>query len=613
MYSTYYKVGGKLKYNHPTYVERKCDCELFRLLQTGEYCLVLNSRQMGKSSLQVRTMKKLEKTGVKCASIDLALLGLGNEINPEKIIKGFADELISRLELDLEFNLKNWWSQYQDLSLIQRLHKLIESVILTKINQKIVIFIDEIDSLLNLPNKDDFFAFIRACYNKRADNETYDRLCFCLIGVLSPTNLVQDKQRTPFNIGRAIELTGLNFAEAKDALTPGLIAAVDNPEATLKEIIYWTGGQPFMTQKLCTLTVENARDRQANISEIVTKYVIEGWENQDVPEHLRTIRERLIHDESKTIQLLGLYQQILAGSEVIAARSESQTQLRLSGLVVKKNNRLQVYNPIYQAIFNADWVKEKLDNLRPYSEAINNWIKSNRDEQYLLQGEALVKTQQWAKSRNLSSLDYQFLSASQELQARQERAENKIFVRQANQKISRSKKIIATTLVLASALTLGLSIITQNQRHKATVSNLNINAARAKQTFELDQELDGLKQAIQGVKELKAVVKNQKDLVKYPTTEPLQVLNEILNKIRQKNQINLNNKGISSLTLNPDERNIIAGGQDGTVQLWNIQDNQIKILNELSGEMTKIVVSSDGQTILFSNCLLYTSDAADDL
>ena len=600
MYSTYYKVGGKLKYNHPTYVERKCDRELFNLLQAGEYCLVLNSRQMGKSSLQARTMKKLEKTGTKCASIDLTLLGLSNEINPEIIIKGFADELISRLDLDMEFDLKNWWSQYQDLSLIQRLHKLLESVILVKINHKIVIFIDEVDSLLNLTNKDDFFAFIRACYNKRADNETYARLCFCLLGVMSPTNLVQDKQRTPFNIGQAIELTGLTFTEAKDALIPGLIAAVDHPEATLKEIIYWTGGQPFLTQKLCTLTVEHAQDRKANIAKIVAKYIIEGWENQDVPEHLRTIRDRLLDDETKTIQLLGWYQQILAGSEVIADRSESQTQLRLSGLVVKKNNKLEVYNPIYQTIFNDEWIKEKLDDLRPYSEAINKWLKSKRDEQYLLQGETLAQTQQWSKSRNLSSLDYQFLSASQELQTHKERTENKIFVRQATQKISRSKQIIAATVILASAITLGLSIVAQNQKYKATVSNLNTHVTQAKQTFESNQELDGLKQAIQGVKELKAVVKNQQDLAKYPTTKPLQVLNEILNNIKQKNQIEFNNQGISNLIFHPDDRTIIAGGNDGTVRLWNNQDNEIKILNKLPRKITSIVASSKGETILFA-------------
>ena len=596
MYSSYYKVGGKLKYNHPTYVERKGDRKLFELLQAGEYCLVLNSRQMGKSSLQARTMKKLEKLGIKCASIDLTLLGLGNENNPEKVIKGFADELISRLGLECEFDLRNWWTQYQHLSLIHKLYKLIESVVLIKIPQKIVIFIDEIDSLLSLPNRDDFFAFIRACYNKRADDDAYNRLCFCLLGVISPTNILQDKQRTPFNIGQVIELAGLTFFEARDALVPGLVAAVDNPEATLKEIIYWTGGQPFLTQKLCTLTVEQAQNKQANISEIAAKHIIEGWENQDVPEHLRTIRDRLLDDETKTIQLLGLYQQVLAGA-VVAAQNESQIQLSLSGLVIKKDNQLQVYNPIYKAIFNSDWVQAKLDNLRPYSTAINNWQISNRDEQFLLQGEALETTQHWAKSRSLSSIDYQFLSASQELQVIKERADNKFFVQQATQKVKRSKKLIAATLILASAITWGLSIIAQNQRRNATVSDLNSNAIQAKQTFKNYQELEGLKQAIQEVNTLKTVVGNQQQLDSYPTTDPLKVLNEILNSIQQKNQINLK-EGVSSLTSSSDGQTIIIGGNDGTVRLWNLPDNQVKILHKLPGRITNLVVRSDDKIIL---------------
>ena len=73
-----------------------------------------------------------------------------------------------------------------------------------------VIFIDEIDSILPLAFKDDFFALIRACYNQRADNPVYQRLTFALLGVTTPSDLIQDKTRTPFNVGRAIDLQGFH-------------------------------------------------------------------------------------------------------------------------------------------------------------------------------------------------------------------------------------------------------------------------------------------------------------------------------------------------------------------------------------------------------------------
>lgn len=44
----YYKIGGILKFQHPTYVKRQADDELYDGLKQGEYCYVLNSRQMGK-------------------------------------------------------------------------------------------------------------------------------------------------------------------------------------------------------------------------------------------------------------------------------------------------------------------------------------------------------------------------------------------------------------------------------------------------------------------------------------------------------------------------------------------------------------------------------------
>jgi hypothetical protein len=95
---------------------------------------------------------------------------------------------------------------------------------------------------------------IRACYNQRADYPEYNRLTFTLLGVATPADLIADKTRTPFNIGRGIELCGLQLAEAQP-LAEGLAQKVENEQAVLREILSWTGGQPFLTQKLCKLVL----------------------------------------------------------------------------------------------------------------------------------------------------------------------------------------------------------------------------------------------------------------------------------------------------------------------------------------------------------------------
>ncbi|HBL10471.1 MAG TPA: hypothetical protein DD379_03490, partial [Cyanobacteria bacterium UBA11162] len=100
-------------------------------------------------------------------------------------------------------------------------------------------FIDEIDSILSLNfRNDDFFAFIRAC-------DGFERLTFALLGVASPSDLIQDKSCTPFNIGRAIELHGFKFEEAQP-LIAGLARKASHPKAVLEAVLAWTGGQPFL-------------------------------------------------------------------------------------------------------------------------------------------------------------------------------------------------------------------------------------------------------------------------------------------------------------------------------------------------------------------------------
>ncbi len=595
-----YQVGGSLNVNDSNYITRKADRQLYQSLLNGEFCYVFNCRQMGKSSLRVRVKSLLEAQGYACVSLDMTNIG-SQAISPMQWYKSVASEIWRGLGMMGKVSLKNWWKDHGELSPIQCLNLFINDVVLAEIEaEKIFIFIDEIDSVLSLDFAiDDFFALIRYFYNARAEDERFNRLSFALFGVATPSELIKDAQRTPFNIGKAIELTGFTLEEAQP-LIDGLIGTSKDPQAILREILDWTGGQPFLTQRLCKLVTKSCHahnDSPISGSEIdlvknlVNEKIIDNWEAQDEPEHLKTVRDRLLRNKQKASFLLGLAAKIFRNGFAAVDDSPEQGDLLLSNLVMEKSGKLVIRNPIYQRIFNLNWIETQLEQLRPFGKEVSLWLASGgQDKSRLLRGKALKEAQTWANSHSLSQEEYRFITASQEQEQEELRQKLELERLQAietkliqERKLAKSQKFLIGTIGTALAVTAILSVVVFDKYCEAIINEVEALSSFSQSLYVSDRRFEAL------LKGIEATQKNRHIFAHYrkERTTPLaeSALRQAVYGVLEYNRLSAHIGTVFSVDISPDSKLIATGGEDKTVNIWQRNGT---LLHTLKGHQARI-------------------------
>lgn len=357
----YFSVGTPLHAVRAGYIRRRADDQLFETVRAGNYAHVLAPERSGKSSLIAATAARLEAVGRKIAILDLEQIGdRDGGADAGRWYYSVAYRLLRQLRI--RYDLQSWWHDKSFLGNRQRLFEFYSEVVLQHVEGNIVVFVDEIQCIEELPFAAQLLASIRTAHNARTTDPDFSRLTFVLLGECDPVNLMREAELSPFNVTQQVLLNDFVRSDL-DLFETELGRSRSDAKAALDRIFYWTSGQAYLSQKLARSVAREPVG--VDIDELVDHLAetqLAGRAALHSEPHMSHIHRAIVNDEKRREPLLNLYGKIRKGIKVPAdLGSALQRRLIALGLLVIDDDfNLKVRNRLYELVFTARWANENL-------------------------------------------------------------------------------------------------------------------------------------------------------------------------------------------------------------------------------------------------------------
>ncbi|HEY9672520.1 MAG TPA: AAA-like domain-containing protein [Waterburya sp.] len=238
---------GQVPLNSPLYVERDPIERLCyeTISQPGALIRIKAPRQMGKTSLMARIMEQARIQGLETVALSFQLADATILTDLTRFLQWFC-AIVTR-SLGLPNHLAEYWDEIFGSN--YNCTDYFENYLLAKINNPIVLAIDEVDVVFNYPEiATDFFRLLQVWYEKAkygdTGSEVWQKLRLVVVHsteVYIPLN----SSHSPFNVGLSIELPEFTLEQVEDLANRYQLNWTDEQ---VKQLMVLVGGNPYLVQ-----------------------------------------------------------------------------------------------------------------------------------------------------------------------------------------------------------------------------------------------------------------------------------------------------------------------------------------------------------------------------
>ncbi len=330
------------------YVDRDADRQLNDVIEEmGRPGYILVARQMGKTNLLLRMKRSREALGDLAVYVDLS-----NSFGDARgLFRNLIDSLLdTQPSLDLRIRIEvERKAEALDPSVEYDRH--LRSILTAVKKDRVIIILDEIDSLVGKPYSDRILSQIRSMYFARANFPVYEHLTYILSGVAEPTDLIKDKNISPFNIGEKIYLSDFSKEEVSVLLRNANIKlGLDVQEA----VYNWISGNPRMTWDVYSALEDSISASETigveTVESIISKLYLTRYDRAPL-DHIRALAENDTDVRGALVSLL------YGKGNTLDDRSRSK--LYLAGITTASANEApKIKNRVIEHALSETWLSQ---------------------------------------------------------------------------------------------------------------------------------------------------------------------------------------------------------------------------------------------------------------